>query len=84
MFNVHCNKVNHDQVGQGDNDQYYDACLSGERHDDASRCTLCWLFDHCDYSHIFVLKKSFRAQPEMPMSEKFDLVMEYFGKMAGR
>ena len=23
------------------------------------------------------------VKPEMPMSEKFDLVMEYFGKMAG-
>ena len=23
------------------------------------------------------------VKPEMPMSEKFDLIMQYFGKMAG-
>ena len=32
----------------------------------------------------FSTKTPFSTQPEMPMSEKFDLVMEYFGKMAGK
>ena len=31
-----------------------------------------------------LLHKTIPFQPEMPMSEKFDLVMEYFGKMAGK
>ena len=31
-----------------------------------------------------LLHKTILSQPEMPMSEKFDLVMEYFGKMAGK